>query len=158
AKQRKCWYIRATDQSVQPAAAEVRSDPANVRPSLPILLDESAPASASGPISINPAASTAPSPPIKPQRPPVSSMTTNQPVQQSADKGPPQASSKSFIPEASAPQANRPSQTSGPASAANTPAATPAWPDPPAARIIAQEPATSPRDSRTEFVQPTADT
>src|SRR5262245_54944577 len=46
AKQRKCWYIRATDQSVQPAAAEVRSDPANVRPSLPILLDESAPASA----------------------------------------------------------------------------------------------------------------
>jgi hypothetical protein len=165
AKQRKCWYTRATDPSVQPAAAEARSDPANLRPSLPIPLDQPAPASASGPISISPADSTPPAPRIKvlavkPQRPPVSGMTRDQPVQPKAE-APPQASSTPLISEAPAPQANLPSQTNGPASAANRPTATPAWPDPPAARVIAQEPAQEPaaasRDTRSEFTQPAAD-
>ena len=84
----------------------------------------------------------------------MSSMAKDQPVQQSVDKGPPQASPTS----PAAPAPNPPSRTSGQASAANTPAAIPAWPDPPAASVIAQEPAASSRDTRTEFVQPTADT
>jgi len=158
-KQRKCWYIRAMDKSVQPAAGHARPDPAKLRPSLPIALDEPAPASASAPTSINPADSTPPSPRIKvlavkPQQLPMSSMAKDQPVQQSVDKGPPQASPTS----PAAPAPNPPSRTSGQASAANTPAAIPAWPDPPAASVIAQEPAASSRDTRTEFVQPTADT
>src|SRR5262245_41801205 len=64
-KQRKCWYIRAMDKSVQPAAGQARPDPAKLRPSRPIALDEPAPASASAPTSINPADSTPPSPRIK---------------------------------------------------------------------------------------------
>src|SRR5262249_51768958 len=90
AKQRKCWYTRATDQSVQPAAAKANSDPEDVGPARPIPLDKPATASASGPTSINPADSAAPSPRItvlavKPQRPPVAGMAKDQPVQQSAE-------------------------------------------------------------------------
>src|SRR5262249_50757938 len=46
-KQRKGGYIRAMDKPVQPAAGHARPDPAKLRPSLPIALDEPAPASAS---------------------------------------------------------------------------------------------------------------
>jgi hypothetical protein len=150
AKQRKCWYIRAMDQSAQPATAQATSDPASLSHTPPIPLDKPATASASGPMSISPGDSTPPLPRIKllavkPQRPPVSSMTTDQPVQQSAQKGPPQASSASSIPEASAPPAN-------------ASAATPVWPDPPVATVKTQEPAPLSSDTRTESSRPTADT
>ena len=150
AKQRKCWYIRAMDQSAQPATAQATSDPASLSRTPPIPLDKPATASASGPMSISPGDSTPPLPRIKllavkPQRPPVSSMTTDQPVQQSAQKGPPQASSASSIPEASAPPAN-------------ASAAPPVWPDPPVATVKTQEPAALSSDTRTESSRPTADT
>jgi hypothetical protein len=147
AKQRKCWYIRAMDQSAQPAAAQ--ADPASLSHTPPIPLDKPATASASGPMSISPGDSAPPLPRIKvlavrPQRPPVSSMATDQPVQQSAQKGPSQASSASSIPEASAPPAN-------------ASAATPLWPDPPLATVKTQEPAAPSSDTRPEFTRPIAD-
>ena len=39
ATQRKCWYIHAKDQPVQPAAAQATSDPASPTPAAPIPLE-----------------------------------------------------------------------------------------------------------------------
>src|SRR5215471_4581778 len=53
ATQRKCWYLRATDQPAQPAAARATSDPAS-QPSATVPVEKPATASASVPISISP--------------------------------------------------------------------------------------------------------
>ena len=133
--QRKCWYIRATDQPAQPAAAQVTSDPASLSPAAPISPEKPAAAPASSPMSISSGDSTPPLPRIKvpavkPRPAPVSSVATDQSAQQSAQKGTPQGGSASSIPEAPAPKASPSSQTSD-QGAAHAPVATPAWPDPP---------------------------
>src|SRR6516165_10239935 len=55
--QRKCWYIRATDQPVQPAAAEATSDGTSLSPAPPISEEPAAP-SANIPMSTSPGNST----------------------------------------------------------------------------------------------------
>jgi len=160
--QRKCWYIRATDQPAQPAAAQVTSDPASLSPAAPISPEKPAAAPASSPMSISSGDSTPPLPRIKvpavkPRPAPVSSVATDQSAQQSAQKGTPQGGSASSIPEAPAPKASPSSQTSD-QGAAHAPVATPAWPDPPVVTFKTQEPTAPPSDTRTEFTQPTADT
>jgi hypothetical protein len=164
ATQRKCWYIRATDQPAQPAAAQATSDPASnpasLPPAAPIPVEKPATASASGRISISPDGSTAPSPriktPVKPQRASVSGAATDQSAQQGAQKATPQASPALSI-QAPVPQASPSSQTSdqGPTTRS---APTPAWPDPPAITSKTQEPTAPPRDARTESLRPTVDT
>ena len=135
AKQRKCWYVRAADQSAQHVIAKPASDPANTvaqpasdpanaaaRPASDppgpphttfIPLPRPAAGSASAPMSITPGDSTPPLPRIKmltvkPQRA-VSSVTTSQPFEQSAEQ--PQASSTSSIPETPVPRHPRHYQT-----------------------------------------------
>jgi hypothetical protein len=157
ATQRKCWYIRATDQPVQPAAAQATSDPASVPPAPPIQLEKPATALSSGPISINAGDSALPLPrtkvlAVKPQRAPASSATTNQSVQQSAQKATAQGSPALSI-QAPAPQAGLSSQTSDQGAAR-----APAWPDPAVVTFKTQEPTAPSKDTRTEFTQPTADT
>ena len=156
--QRKCWYIRATDQPAQPAAAEATSDGASLSPAPPISAEEPAAASANIPISINPADSTAPSPRIKervkPQRASASGAATGQSAQQGAQKATPQANPASSI-QAPAPQPI-PSPRDQGATTRSVP--TPAWPDPPAITPKTQEPAAPLGDTRTEFTKPTADT
>ena len=160
--QRKCWYIRATDQPAQPAAAQVTSDPASLSPAPPISPEKPAAAPASSPMSISSGDSTPPLPRIKvpavkPRPAPVSSVATDQSAQQGAQKGTPQGGSASSIPEAPAPKASPSSQTSD-QGAAHASVATPAWPDPPVAAAIAQEPTAPPSDARKESIRPTADT
>jgi hypothetical protein len=136
--QRKCWYIRATDQPTQPAATEATSDGASLSPPPPISAEESAAASADIPMSISPGDS-APAlprvkvPAVKPRPASVSSATSPQSVQQSAPKATPQSGSASSIPEPPAAKASRSSQISDLPGPARAPAATPAWPDPPVA-------------------------
>jgi hypothetical protein len=164
ATQRKCWYIRATDQPAQPAAAQATSDPASNPASLPpaaqIPVEKPATASASGRISISPDGSTAPSPrikaPVKPQRASVSGAATDQSAQPGAQKATPQASPALSI-QAPVPQASPSAQTSdlGPTTRS---APTPAWPDPPAITSKTQEPTAPPRDARTESLRPTVNT
>ena len=156
--QRKCWYIRATDQPVQPAAAQATSDPTSVPPAPAIPLDKPATASASGPISISPGDSTPPLPrvkvlAVKPQRVPVSNATTNQSVQQSPSKETPQGNAALSIPEAPAPEANT-SQQASDQGAAHASAAKPAWPDPPV-MVMTQEPTAPSSDTQTESARPT---
>ena len=183
AKQRKCWYVRAADQSAQhaipqpapePVNAVVQpaSDPANAArqtanpPGSPrttsIALPRPAAGSARAPLSITPGDSTPPLPRIKmlavkPQRA-VSGVITSQPLEQSAQQ--PQASSTSSIPETpgpatSAPLSN-PSQTRGEEVATAT-AATPVWPDPRSAALAPQEPTAVPADTATKSAQTKAD-
>jgi hypothetical protein len=161
--QRKCWYIRATDQPAQPAAAEATSDGASLSPAPPISAEEPAAASANIPMSISPGDSTPPSPrvkvpAVKPRPASVSSATSPQSVQQSAPKATPQGSSASSVREPPAAKAPLSSQISDPAVPARAPAATPAWPDPPVAAAIAPEPTAPPSDARTESLRPTVDT
>ena len=162
ATQRKCWYLRATAQPVEPAAAQTTSDPAsgpaNLPPAAPIPVEKPATASADAPISINPADSTALSPRIKervrPQRASTSGAATGQPAQQGAQKATPQANPASLI-QAPAPQPIPAPRDQG---ATTRSGPTPAWPDPPAITPKTQEPAAPLNDTRTEFTKPTADT
>ena len=157
ATQRKCWYIRATDQSAQPAATQATSDPASLPPAAPIPAEKPATASTSSPIAISPENSPAPSPGIKervkPQRASVRGAATGQSAQQGAQKATPQASPALSI-QAPAPQAIPSSQTSDQGATTRS-APTPAWPDPPAITSKTQEPTAPPRDTRPEFIQPT---
>jgi hypothetical protein len=160
ATQRKCWYVHAKDQSVQPAAAQATSDPASLPPGAAIPLEKPAPASARGPMSISPGDSAPPlprvkGPAVKPQR--ASGAATDQSAQQGAQAATPQASPALSI-QAPAPQASQSSQTSDQgATTRSVPA--PAWPDdPPIATFKAQERTAPSSDSPTEFIQPTADT
>jgi hypothetical protein len=160
--QRKCWYIRATDQPAQPAAAQVTSDPASLSPAAPISPEKPAAVPASSPMSISSGDSTPPLPRIKvpavkPRPAPVTSVATDQSAQQSAQKGTPQGGSASSIREAPAPKASPSSQTSD-QGAAHASVATPAWPGPPVVTFKTQEPTAPPSDTRTEFTRPTADT
>jgi len=134
ATQRKCWYIHAKDQPVQPAAAQATSDPTSLTPAAPIPLEKPAPASASDPMSISRGDSAPPLPrvkvpAVKPQR--------------------------ALSIQAPAPQASQSSQTSDQGA---TTRSVPAPPDPPIATFKAQERTAPPSDSPTEFIQPTADT
>jgi hypothetical protein len=144
AKQRNCWHLRAPDQPPQPEAEQATSDappathtiafkkPATASPSAPTSPDDSA---------------APPLPPVKPQRAPMSSATTDQPFLQSAQKGSPATS----IPEAPAPQAG-PSQA-GTQGAEPAPATATVGPDLPAvAAVKAQEAA----PVSSESVRPTA--
>ena len=158
--QRKCWYIRATDQPAQPAAAQATSDGASLSPPPPISAEEPAAASANIPMSTSPGDSTpalprVKSPAVKPRPASVSSATSPQSVQQSAPKATPQSGSASSVPEPPAAKATLSSQISDPPVPAHPPAATPAWPDP---RVIAAEPTAPPSDARTESLRPTVDT
>jgi hypothetical protein len=84
ATQRKCWYVRATDQPAQQAAAPAASDAAPAP-----ALKKSA-NSASAPMSMSPGDGAAPTlPPAKPQRASMSGATTDELPRQSAQKGSP---------------------------------------------------------------------
>src|SRR6516162_2715357 len=158
--QRKCWYIRATDQQAQPVAAQATSDRADPSPAPPNSPEEPAAASANIPMSITPGDST-PSLPrvkvlaVKPRPASVSSATSPQSLQQSAPKATSQGSSASSIPQAFASPS---SHLSDPAVPARAPTATPAWPDPPVAAVIASESTTAPSEAQTESLRPTVDT
>jgi hypothetical protein len=163
ATQRKCWYIRATDQPAQPAAAQATSDPASDLASPPpatIPAEKPATASAGGPVSMSPEGGTAPSPGIKervkPQRASLSGAATGQSAQQGAQKATPQASPSLSI-QAPVAQARPSSQTNDQgATARSVPA--PAWPEPPVVTFKTQEPTAPPSHTRTEFTKSTADT
>ena len=159
ATQRKCWYIHAKDQSVQPAAAQATSDPASLPPASPIPAEKPATASANGPISINPSDSTSPSPrikaPVKPQRAPASGAATGQSAQQGTQKATQQPSPALAI-QAPVPQASPSSQTSDQGATTRS-LPTPAWPDTPVATFKTEEPTTPPSDTRTESIRPTID-
>ena len=161
ATQRRCWYIHATDQPVQRAAAQATSDPASVPPAPPNPLDKPATASASAPISISPGDSTPPLPrvkvlAVKPQHPSLSTTATrNQPIQQSAQKGTPQGNAALAIPDAPAPEANT-SQRASDQGAARESAAKPAWPDPPV-MVMTQDPTAPSSDTQTESTRPASD-
>jgi hypothetical protein len=150
ATQRKCWYIHAKDQPVQPAAAQATSDPASPTPAAPIPLEKPAPTSASDPMSI----SQGDSAPSLSQRASVSGAATDQSAQQGAQEAIPQASPALSI-QTPAPQASQSSQTSDQRA---TTRSVPAPPDPPIATFKAQERTAPPSDSPTEFIQRTADT
>jgi hypothetical protein len=82
ATQRKCWYVRATDQPAQQAAAPAAS---NASAATPTPAPERPATSASAPMSISPGDGAAPSlPPAKPRRASMSGATTDELVQQSA--------------------------------------------------------------------------
>jgi hypothetical protein len=157
ATQRKCWYLRATDQPVEPAAAQATSDPASLPPAPPIPPEKPATASANDPISINASDSTAPSPkaPAKPQRASASGAATAQPAQQGAQKATRQPSPALAI-QAPVPQASPSSQTSDQGATTRS-VPTPAWPDPPVVTFKAQEPTTPRTDTQTESIRPTID-
>jgi hypothetical protein len=135
AKQRNCWYLHASDQPRQPAAAQAK--PSATPATDTIAFKKRATAPPSAPTSTSPGDSAAPSlPPLKPQAAPMSSATTDQP--QSAQK----RSSATSIPDAFAPQASPSSQTST-QGAEPAPAATTVSPDPPAVAAVKQEPPVS---------------
>src|SRR6516225_7801061 len=159
ATQRKCWYIHAKDQSVQPAAAQATSDQASLPPAAPIPPEKPATASANGPISINPSDSTSPSPrikaPVKPQRAPASGAATGQSAQQGTQKATQQPSPALAI-QAPVPQASPSSQTSDQGATTRS-LPTPAWNDPPVVTFKTEEPTTPQSDTRTESIRPTID-
>ena len=159
ATQRKCWYIRATDQPAGSATAQGTSDPASLPPASPITPEKPATASANGPISINPSDSTSPSPRIKaavkPQRTPASGAATGQSAQQDTQKATQQPSPALAI-QAPVPQASASSQTSDQGATTRS-LPTPAWPDPPVGTFKTEEPTTPPSDTRTESIRPTID-
>jgi hypothetical protein len=147
AKQRNCWYLHATARPQQPAAAQATSDAPPATHT--ITFKKPATASPSAPMSTSNGDSAAPPlPPVKPQRAPMSSATTDQPVQQSVQKESPATSNT----EAPAPQAS-PSSPTGTQGAEPAPANAAVWSDPPAvAAVKAQEPA----PVSSEPVRPTA--
>jgi hypothetical protein len=138
AKQRNCWYLHALDKPRQPAAAQATSDAPPATHT--IVFKKPANASPSAPMSTSSGDSAAPPlPPVKPQRAPMSSATTDQPIRQSAQKGSPATS----IPEVPTPQASPPSQAPATATVPDLPAF---------AAVKAQEPA----PVSSESVRPTA--
>jgi hypothetical protein len=147
AKQRNCWYLHAPDQPRQPAAAQATSDAPPATHT--IAFKKPATESPSAPMSTSAGDSAAPPlPPVNPQRAPMSSATTDQPVRQSGQKGSPATS----IPEATAPQTSPSSQT-GTQGTEPAPATAAVWPDPPTvAAVRAHEPA----PVSSESVRPTA--
>jgi hypothetical protein len=157
ATQRKCWYVRASDQPVGSAAAQATSDPASLPPASPIPPEKPATASANGPMSINPSDSTSPSPrikaPVKPQRAPASGAATGQSAQQGTQKATQQPSPALAI-QAPVPQASPSSQTSDQGATTRS-LPTPTWPDLPV--VTFKEPTTPPSDTRTESIRPTID-
>jgi hypothetical protein len=91
ANQRNCWHLRASDQPPQPEAAQATSDAP--RATHTIAFKKPAAASPSAPMSTSPDDSAAPAlPPVKPQRAPMSSATTDQRILQSAQEGNPATS------------------------------------------------------------------
>jgi len=85
ANQRKCWYIRASDQPEQHAAAQASSDSTATTPTA--ALRKPATDSPSAPMSISPGDGAAPPlPPVKPQRASKRNATTDE-LQKSAQKG-----------------------------------------------------------------------
>ena len=153
APQRKCWYIRATDQPVQPAAAQATPDPPSVPPAPPIPLEKPATASTGGPISISPADDN--TPPSPPQRASVGGAATHHSAQQGAQNATPQASPALSI-QAPAPQLSPSSQTSNQGATTRS-VPTSAWPDPPVVTFKTEEPTAPPSDTRTESIRPTID-
>jgi hypothetical protein len=113
ANQRKCWYLRATDQPAQHPAAQRTSDTA--APTATTALEKPATDSASAPTSIKPAHSAAvPLPRVKPQRALVITATTAEPAQKSADKRSPAQSTKPATDSASAPMPTAPNNSTAP--------------------------------------------
>src|SRR6516162_5297038 len=159
ATQRKCWYLRATAQPVEPAAAQTTSDPASLPPAPPIPPEKPATALANGPISINASDSTAPLPriktPVKPQRASARGAATGETAPQGAQKATQQPSPALAI-QAPVPQASPSSQTSDQGATTRS-LPTPAWPDTPVATFKTEEPTTPPSDTRTESIRPTID-
>jgi hypothetical protein len=153
ATQRKCWYVRATDQPAEPAASEATSDAAPVPPEKP------AAASADGPISLSPRDSIAPSPrikaPVKPQRASANGAAAAQSAQQGAQQATQQASPALAI-QAPVPQSSPSSQTSDQGAPTRS-VPTPAWPGPPVVTFKAQEPTAPRTDTQTESIRPTID-
>jgi hypothetical protein len=107
ANQRKCWYLRSTDQPAQHTDAQRTTDTAS--PTATTALEKPATDSASAPTSKKPGLSTAvPLPRVKPQRALVSSATTAEPAQKSAEKRSPTPSTKPATASASAPMPTAP--------------------------------------------------
>jgi hypothetical protein len=85
ANQRKCWYVRATDQPAQPTAEHTIPDGA--APAAATALEKPTTAPPSAPTSIKNGGRTAmPLPRVKPRRVLVSSATAAEPAQKSAEK------------------------------------------------------------------------
>jgi hypothetical protein len=126
-KRRKCWFLGTLGQRGQRTAAKVASAATTV------------------------ARASAVEKPAKAQPPPISSATTYEPVRQGVQDG----STAPLIPEAPAPPASAPWQTSAQAVGAG-PAATIGWPDPTAvAPVQAQKPNLVLSDARADSVLPT---
>src|SRR5262249_50868434 len=155
ATQRKCWYVRATDQPVEPAAAQATSDPASVPAAPSIPTEKPATASANGPISINASDSTAPSPrikaPVKPQRASASGAATRQGTQKATQQPSPAPAIQAPVPQAT------PSPQTSDQGATTRSVPTPPWPDPPVVTFKTQGSTAAPSDTRTESIRPTID-
>lgn len=110
ASQRKCWYLRATDQPAQHTAAKRTSDTAS--PTTTTAREKPAIDSASAPTSMNPGGSTeVPVPRIKPQGTLVGTATTVEPAQKSAKQRIPAQSTELATASASAPMPTAPDDT-----------------------------------------------
>jgi hypothetical protein len=147
-KQRNCWYLHASDEPRQPAAAQATSEaPPGTRT---ITFKKPATASPSAPMSTSLGDNAAPPlPPVKPQGAPMSSAITDQPIRQSAQKG----SRATSIPEAPAPQASASSQA-GTEGAEPAPATATVRSDLPAVAAVKPQ---EPGPVSNESVRPTAD-
>jgi len=100
--QRKCWYLRATDQPAQHTAAKRTSDTASATTTT--AREKPTIDSASAPTSMNPGGSTeVPVPRAKPQGTLVSTATTVEPAQKSAKQRSPAQSTELATASASAP-------------------------------------------------------
>src|SRR4029077_10798493 len=158
--QRKCWYMRASSQPAQQAAAQATSEaaPAAQTHSMPVSSGPMpATAGASAPMSISPG-NSAPRLPhvrilaVKPKLVAAISATTDKSVQESGQEG----STGPSIPEPPAPKASTTNaQAAGPA-----PAAPATWPDvfPTVATVGAPEPGAVVADAGAESVGPKTDT
>jgi hypothetical protein len=160
--QRKCWYVHATSQPAQQAAAQATSEaaPAAQSHSMPMSSGPMpATAAASAPMSISPG-NSAPRLPhvkilaVKPKLAAAISATTDKSVQGGGQEG----SAEPSIPEPPAPKASTSranAQAAGPA-----PAAPATWPDvfPTVATVGAPELGAVLADARAESVGPKTDT
>jgi hypothetical protein len=160
--QRKCWYVHATSQPAQQAAAQATSEaaPAAQSHSMPMSSGPMpATAAASAPMSISPG-NSAPRLPhvrilaVKPKLAAAIGATTDKSVQGSGQEG----STGPSIPEPPAPKASTSranAQAAGPA-----PAAPATWPDvfPTVATVGAPELGAVLADARAESVGPKTDT
>ena len=161
--QRKCWYVRASSQPAQQAAAQATSEaaPAAQSHSMPVSSGPMpATAGASAPMSISPG-NSAPRLPhvrilaVKPKLAAAISATTDKSVQGSGQEG----STGPSIPEPPAPKASTSLQANAQA-AGPAPAAPATWPDvlPTVATVGAPEPGAVLADAGAEPVGPKTDT